>query len=101
MTIPEPLTAADLAAMRARLAAADPPPWRADIDDGDAWTGKFYVGEDGDTWCTYDDGPRTLANVRLAESAPEDMRRLLAEVERLTAENEGMRMRLDVWEARA
>lgn len=88
----------DISRLRELLAAGDPGPWRADIDDPDTpgrqWTGKFYVG-DGDgprglTWCTNGAGFRTTetdykhaCNAELAAAAVTALPRLLNVIEQL------------------
>lgn len=80
----------DIDKLVALASAASPAPWTADVDDprtNPAWTGKFYVGDDGDTWCTYDNDTREIANVRLmeylrnnADAIVDEMRELRARI---------------------
>lgn len=73
----EPLSNADLDAIQAAIDRAQAFPWVADIDlfdprdggpDCSGWTGKFYCGDVGDgTWCTHNDEPHTVANLRFIE----------------------------------
>lgn len=88
-----------VALLRAAEASRQPGCWVADIDaeppvvdtagryvrPGDlAWTGKFRCGgEEGSTWCTYNDESWTLANVRWIEVCSVAAPVLLAEVEAL------------------
>jgi hypothetical protein len=77
---------------------AHPLPWEADIDDlehgGWCWTGKFFVGHDEGTWCTYlisepgsAQSARDLASLRLIEAIPE----MVKEIENLRAELTALR----------
>jgi hypothetical protein len=84
----EPL---DLSPIKARLAAATPGPWMRDIQD----MGPNYVGA-----CLYPHGiPNTEViypedareeDIDLIANAPQDLAALVAEVERLRGEVEGM-----------
>lgn len=76
----------DLALIKVAIAAAQEGPWVADIDDPKTeptWTGKFYCGYDGGTWCTYNDEPLAVANLRFIDLARTAMSLLVAEVEAL------------------
>lgn len=79
--------------LRRLLKAGSNPPWEADIDDPSTkrrmWTGKFYIDDGNQTWCTYGgedtDGPdlteaKRADNAELAAAAVTALPALLDEV---------------------
>lgn len=76
----------DLGAIKARLAAATPGPWRSPWESDDEYA--TFTGPDGAQVVdvTYYDGSRIVvseANAALIANAPTDLAALVAEVERL------------------
>lgn len=68
-----------IAEVDATLEGVSEEPWVPDIDDPQTapmWTGKFYTGTEGSTWCTYNEEPWTIANVRFTGAARSNVPRL-------------------------
>ena len=76
------MTDDELNALESLAATAPPGPIEPDIDT-DQWTGKLYLGSDGDAVPMYDDGPDVVPLIRWLVAAANAVPALVAEVRRL------------------
>jgi hypothetical protein len=82
------ITEAELAAMKARLAATTPPPWQASFEGRDHYSGDSVIFTGGqEIYISAEDyrggGGHFCADLDFIAHARQDIPRLIAEVERL------------------
>jgi hypothetical protein len=87
--IDEPLTDAELDAIKARVVAASKAPWQSFVEGRDHTSGDNFIRVGGleddepDVYGSRDTGPASVADQDFIAHARQDIPRLLAEVRRL------------------
>jgi hypothetical protein len=87
--IDEPLTDAELDAIKARVVAASKAPWQSFVEGRDHTSGDNFIRVGGldddepDMYVSRDTGPASVADQDFIAHARQDIPRLLAEVRRL------------------